>query len=55
MEFYATHTSNKFIDICYILIPQLYELENPASERIVLIYKTNVNYKWFYTLSSPSA
>ncbi len=55
MEFYATHTSNKFIDIYYILIPNWYELENPSSERIVLIYETNVNYKWVHTLSSPSA
>lgn len=54
MEFYATHTSNKFIDICYILISNWYELENPSSERIVLIYKTNVVYKWFINLSYPS-
>ena len=54
MKFYSTHTSNTFLDVQYILIPKWYELENPSSERFVLIYKTNIRYKWVHTLYYPS-
>ena len=54
MIYYASHTYGNTLNVNIILVPSWFTYENPANERIVLIYKSNLAVDWVQTSSFPS-